>query len=63
LEIANNRMMPYLNEKQRRLFVAIEAKVIGHDGITQVSTLSGISRVTLTKGTKEINQFQPNKNT
>ena len=56
-------MMPYLNEKQRRLFVAIEAKVIGHDGITQVSTLSGISRVTLTKGTKEINQFQPNKNT
>jgi len=56
IELRITIMMPHLNEKQRRLFLATEAKALGHGGITQISTLSGVSRVTITKGTKEINQ-------
>jgi hypothetical protein len=47
-------MLPVLNEKQRRLYLASEAKAIGRGGITQVSNISGISRVTITNGLKEI---------
>ncbi|MCL2135195.1 MAG: ISAzo13 family transposase, partial [Candidatus Bathyarchaeota archaeon] len=42
--------IPLLNERQRRLYLANEAKTIGHGGITQVSKISGISRVTITNG-------------
>jgi len=45
-----------LNEKQRRLYLANEAKAIGYGGISQVSKVSGVSRVTITQGLKEINQ-------
>ncbi|MDR3272863.1 MAG: ISAzo13 family transposase [Flavobacteriaceae bacterium] len=47
-------MLPILNEKQKRIFLASEAKAIGHGGITQVSNMSGVSRVTITLGLKEI---------
>jgi hypothetical protein len=46
-------MTPLLNERQRRLYLADEAKAIGHGGITQVSKVSGVSRVTITQGLKE----------
>ena len=45
----------FLNEKQRRLYLANEAKSIGYGGITQVSKVSGVSRVTITQGMAEIN--------
>ena len=47
--------LPLLNERQRRLYLANEAKAIGHGGITQVSEVSGVSRVTITNGMSEIN--------
>jgi transposase len=49
-------MLPLLNEKQKRLFLAIEAKSIGYGGISQISKISGISRVTITQGIKELEE-------
>jgi len=48
-------MLPLLNERQRRLYLANEAKAIGYGGISQVSRISGVSRVTITQGMAEIN--------
>ena len=46
--------MPLLDERQRRLYLANEAKAIGYGGISQVSKVSGVSRVTITQGMAEI---------
>jgi transposase len=46
-------MLPLLNEKQKRLYLAAEAKAIGFGGISQVSKVSGVSRVTIAHGMKE----------
>jgi hypothetical protein len=54
-------MLPELNERQRRLFLATEAKAMGHGGITRVSIISGISRVTITQGIKEIEESKNEK--
>jgi len=48
-------ILPLLNERQKRLYLANEAKAIGRGGITQVSAVSGVSRVTITRGMSEIN--------
>ena len=48
--------MALLNEKQKRLYLANEAKSMGRGGITEVSRVSGVSRVTITAGMKEIEQ-------
>jgi hypothetical protein len=57
--IRNN--LSILNERQRRLYLASEAKAIGYGGISQVSRVSGVSRVTLTQGLAELNDksYQP----
>lgn len=47
-------MLPKLNEYQRRMFLATEAKAIGYGGISLVSQISGISRQTLQEGVKEL---------
>jgi hypothetical protein len=47
-------MLPLLNERQRRLFLATEAEAIGYGGVSQVSKASGISRVTITQGIKDL---------
>ena len=47
-------MLPFLNERQRRLFLASEAKALGFGGISDVSKVSGVSRVTITLGLKEL---------
>jgi transposase len=53
--------LPLLDERQKRLYLANEAKSIGYGGVTQVSKISGISRVTITQGMAEINSegYQP----
>jgi DNA-binding MurR/RpiR family transcriptional regulator len=45
--------LPLLNERQRRLYLANEAKAIGRGGIQEVNKVSGVSRVTIIKGLKE----------
>jgi transposase len=47
-------MLPLLDERQKRIFLASEAKALGYGGIVQVSGISGVSRVTITRGMKEI---------
>jgi hypothetical protein len=51
----------FLDERQKRLYLANEAKAIGYGGISQVSKVSGISRVTITQGMAEINsdEYRP----
>lgn len=58
-------MLPLLDERQRRLYLANEAKAIGYGGISQVSRISGISRVTITLGMAEISSegYQPQAQT
>ncbi len=45
---------PYLSERTRRIWGASEAIVIGRGGISLVCEATGISRVTLTEGKKEL---------
>jgi len=48
------KILPLLNEKQKRLYLASEAGAIGYGGISQVSRISGVSRVTISQGIKEL---------
>ena len=49
-------ILAYLNEKQRRLLLAAEARSIGHGGISLVSRVSGVSRPTIRKAMCELDQ-------
>ena len=49
-------MMPLLDEKQRRIFLASEAMSYGYGGISKVSGLSGVSIPTIRKGIREIQE-------
>src|ERR1022692_879744 len=44
----------YLNERQRRLVAAADAKLLGHGGIARLSRITGLSRTTLHKGLREL---------
>ena len=49
------KILPVLNEKQRRLYLTSEAEAIGRGGKALISRLVNISRPTLNKGEKELN--------
>lgn len=51
-----NMMLPLLNEKQRRIYLASEAIAIGRGGVTDVSRASGVSRSVINAGIKDINE-------
>ena len=55
-------MMPLLNEKQRRIFLASEAMSYGYGGISKVSRISGVSIPTIRQGIKEIQAGQAIEN-
>jgi transposase len=40
-------ILPHLNEKQRRILLAAEARALGHGGITRVARAAGVTRVTI----------------
>ena len=48
------QMLPILNESQKRLYLASEAQALGRGGITEISKITGVSRVTITTGIKEL---------
>ena len=50
------RLWPHLDERARRLFAASEARELGHGGVTAVSRVCGLSRVTITKGMRELDE-------
>jgi len=47
-------VLPHLNEKQRRLLIAAEARTLGWGGISKVAQATGVSRVTIHKALAEI---------
>lgn len=47
-------VLPHLNEKQRRLLLAAEARALGWGGISKVAKATGVSRVTINKALTEI---------
>ena len=49
------RMLPLLDERQKRLYLANEALSYGRGGISYVSCVSGMSRTTITKAVDELN--------
>jgi hypothetical protein len=53
------RMLPVLDERQRRLFLANEAISYGRGGISLVSSISGMSRTTITKAVAELKNNIP----
>ena len=50
------KVLPFLNEKQQRIYLASEAEYLGFGGVTAISEASGISRPTIILGKKEINE-------
>jgi hypothetical protein len=45
---------PHLDERARRMMAANEAYQLGHGGVSEVSRACGLSRVTITKGMREL---------
>lgn len=54
------KVLSLLNERQQRLYLALEAESIGHGGVLLVSAASGISRKTIIKGKKECQELEKN---
>ncbi len=53
------RILPTLNEVQARWFVAKEALALGRGGLKYVHELTGMSRPTILRGTKELKSRKP----
>jgi hypothetical protein len=47
-------ILPHLDERQRRLLLAAEARSLGYGGISLVARAAGVSRVTVTTGVEEL---------
>ncbi|MCL2257755.1 MAG: ISAzo13 family transposase [Candidatus Bathyarchaeota archaeon] len=57
------KMLPLLNEKQRRMYLATEVESIGYGGLQAVHELTGMSKTTIIKGKKDLQQNNPPKET
>jgi transposase len=49
-------ILPQLDEKQRRLYLAAEVQSMGHGGLKAVHELTGVSKTTIIKGQKELEE-------
>jgi len=49
-------ILPYLNERQQRLLLAAEARSLGYGGVSQIARITGISRPTIYRGLRELDQ-------
>jgi hypothetical protein len=53
--IVENRiktMLPLLDEKQKRIYLAAEAESLGYGGLKAVHELTGVSKTTIIRGKK-----------
>jgi transposase len=59
-----DKVLPLLDERQKRIYLATEAIFIGRGGPTKVSKLTGVSRVTINSGILELQtiMIENNKN-
>ena len=60
LDTLVGKMMPLLNEKQRRIFLGTVANCVGRGGVTRISKLTKVSRPTITLGQKESEALECN---
>jgi transposase len=51
-------LLPHLNERQRRLLLAAEARLLGRGGVRAVARLAGVSESTVRKGVFELEAGQ-----
>jgi transposase len=51
-------LLPHLDERQQRLYLASEARSLGHGGIAAVARAAGVSRQTVTNGVDELESGQ-----
>ena len=49
-------MLPLLDEKQKRIYLATEAEGLGYGGVKAVHELTGVSKTTIIRGKKEIQE-------
>ena len=49
-----NLFVSRLNEQQRRWYIALEAKKIGHGGVKQMSQVTGMHEDTIRRGRQEL---------
>ncbi len=54
LETRHSAISPQLDERQRRLFVAAEARAAGYGAIAAVSRVTGVAASTIGRGLKEL---------
>ena len=54
LQKRNAAMLPHFDERQRRLFAAVEAKAAGYGGIAAVSRVTRIAASTIGRDLKDI---------
>jgi hypothetical protein len=54
LERKFGSILPLLDERQRRLLLAAEARSLGYGGISRVSRASGVSRATVPTAVKQL---------
>jgi transposase len=47
-------LLPHLNERQQRLALAVEARLLGHGGVRAVAQAAGVSETTVRKGVFEL---------
>jgi transposase len=47
-------LLPHLNERQQRLALAVEARLLGHGGVRAVAQVAGVSETTVRKGVFEL---------
>ena len=47
-------VLPYLNERQRRLVLAAEARALGRGGVARVARAAGVSRRTIHQGLRDL---------
>jgi transposase len=47
---------PFLDERQRRLWLGVEAREVGHGGVSAVARATGISRPTVAKAVGELDE-------
>jgi transposase len=51
-------LLPHLDERQQRLYLASEARSVGHGGVAAVARAAGVSRQTVTDGVDELESGQ-----
>ncbi|SIS24901.1 Rhodopirellula transposase DDE domain-containing protein [Microbispora rosea] len=54
LDVKFTALLPHLDERQRRLYLASEADALGHGGIAAVARLAEVSESTIARGCQEL---------